>query len=146
MITRATEYACLAMLHLAQRGQGVVCDTASIAETKRIPASFLPKVIHQLAKAGLVNAKRGPGGGVELARSPESVSLREVVEAIEGPMVVNHCTSEEAFACYRHGCGLQGAFAHAQSAYREALGAYSLAQLVKSDQHDEAGLLATALG
>jgi Rrf2 family protein len=141
MITRATEYACLAMLHLAQRGQGVLCDTASIAEDKRIPPSFLPKVVHQLSKAGLVLAKRGPGGGIELARDPQQVTLREVIEAVEGALVVNVCTSEGLSSCYRTGCGLQQAFSQAQLAYREALASFTLSQLVEQDRYQAPSLV-----
>ena len=98
-----------------------------------IPTSVLAKVINQLAKAGLVISRRGPLGGLELARPPERITLREVVEVIEGELAVNVCTSSQDYACFRAGCSLKGAFHDAQRAYLEQLQAHTLASLVRAD-------------
>lgn len=133
MITRATEYACLAMLYLAKQPPGACCNTADIARVERIPTSFLAKVINQLAKSGLVISRRGPLGGLELGRPPDQITLREVVEVIEGELAVNLCTSSQDYLCFRHGCSLKAAFRDAQQAYLERLQAVTLASLVNSD-------------
>lgn len=139
MITRATEYACLAMLYLAKQPPGTCCNTADIARVQRIPTSFLAKVINQLAKSGLVISRRGPLGGLELARDPADITLREIVEVIEGELAVNVCTSSQDYACFRHGCSLKGAFHDAQSAYLERLQAVTLASLVRTDGYTSDG-------
>jgi Rrf2 family protein len=66
-------------------------STASISEAESIPLPFLTKVISRLATAGLVTTSRGMGGGVSLARPPEEITLLQVVEAVDGPIVLNHC-------------------------------------------------------
>jgi Rrf2 family protein len=66
-------------------------STASISEAETIPLPFLTKVISRLATAGLVTTSRGMGGGVSLARPPEEITLLQVVEAVDGPIVLNHC-------------------------------------------------------
>jgi Rrf2 family protein len=136
MITRATEYACLAMLYLAKRKVGGVHYTADIAREQRIPPSFLAKVINQLSRAGLLIARRGPTGGIELAREPHTVTLRHIVEAMEGEVAVNVCTSTEPYDCFRSGCALKGAFQTAQQAFLASLDSVSLADLVNRERTD----------
>ena len=135
MITRATEYACLAMLYLAKQPAGTSVNTADIAAGERIPPSFLAKVINQLAKGGLVISRRGPQGGLELARDPATISLRQVVEVIEGEVAVNVCTSSQEYTRFRSGCSLKSAFHEAQSAYLDRLEAVTLASLVRDDRY-----------
>ncbi len=139
MITRATEYACLAMLYLAKQPAGSSCNTADIAAVERIPGSFLAKVINQLAKGGLVISRRGPQGGLELARDPATITLRQVVEVIEGEVAVNVCTSSQAYTCFRSGCSLKSAFHDAQAAYLGRLEAVTLASLVRDDRYTPDG-------
>ena len=130
MITRATEYACLAMLYLAKRGPGGVHYTADIARDQHIPPSFLAKVVNQLSRAGLLVARRGPTGGIELTRAPESITLRQIIEAMEGEVAVNVCTSTEPYVCFRSGCALKSAFQMAQQSFLSALDSVTLASLV----------------
>jgi Rrf2 family protein len=135
MITRATEYACLAMLYLAKQPTGKTSNTSDIARLEHIPPSFLAKVINQLAKAGLVTARRGPQGGLELARVPEAITLRQIVEAIEGEIAVNVCTSSQEYTCFRSGCSLKAAFGKAQLKYLESLESVTLAALAMGDAY-----------
>lgn len=78
-------------------------QTAAIARCAKVPKPYLFKIIQALARKGIVNAKRGVGGGIALARRPEQISLLEVVEAIEGEhwlgeclLSLNDCSSEHA--------------------------------------------------
>ncbi|MEB3195994.1 MAG: Rrf2 family transcriptional regulator [Candidatus Sericytochromatia bacterium] len=135
MITRATEYACLAMLYLAKQPQGETVNTADVAREERIPPSFLAKVINQLSKAGLLTSRRGPSGGLELARDAQAITLKQVVEAIEGELAVNLCTGSQDYACFRLGCSLKSAFSAAQQVYLARLDAVTLADLVRDDRY-----------
>src|ERR1035437_2787359 len=135
MITRATEYACLAMLYLAKQPAGKLSYTSEIAVAQRIPPSFLAKVVNQLAKAGLVISRRGPMGGLELGRDPAKITLREIVEVIEGEIAVNVCTTSREYACFRAGCSLKGAFNSAQQRFLESLESANLAQLAFGDAY-----------
>lgn len=123
------------MLYLAKRPVGSCCNTADIAREEQIPASFLAKVINQLAKGGLVTSRRGPLGGLELAREPSAITLREIVEIIEGEIAMNLCTSSQEYACFRSGCALKPAFSAAQAAYLQQLDAITLASLVRNDRY-----------
>ena len=90
-ITRQADYAVRSMVHLAELPMDGRVSTASISEAESIPLPFLTKVISRLATAGLVTTSRGMGGGVSLARPPEEITLLQVVEAVDGPIVLNHC-------------------------------------------------------
>jgi Rrf2 family protein len=90
-ITRQADYAVRAVLYLTQLGKEQRAATSQIAQDQQIPPSFLAKIVSQLSVAGLLQTSRGARGGVSLARSPEEISLLEVVEAIDGPILLNEC-------------------------------------------------------
>ena len=90
-LTRQADYAIRALLHLSGQEPGNVVQTREIAASQDIPEKYLPTIMRTLARAGLVRTLRGNQGGVLLARDPEDINLREVVEAIEEPIVLNRC-------------------------------------------------------
>jgi len=83
-LTRAADYAILAMLHLGSLPDGGAALADDIARAHDIPASFLAKILRQLVKAGLLRSTRGAHGGFSLERTTAGISLLEIVEAIEG--------------------------------------------------------------
>jgi Rrf2 family iron-sulfur cluster assembly transcriptional regulator len=84
-LSRQVQYALCGIFDLAYNGAGGPVRVQTIGERQRIPHRFLEQIFQRLRRAGLVAGKRGPGGGYVLTRSPENISLREVIEAIEGP-------------------------------------------------------------
>jgi len=80
-------YAICGVFDLAYNSQGEPVQIRVISERQAIPARYLEQIFRRLRQAGLVASKRGPGGGYTLAREAQSVTLREVVEAVEGPVV-----------------------------------------------------------
>ncbi|MGH8014554.1 MAG: RrF2 family transcriptional regulator [Candidatus Binataceae bacterium] len=89
-IPRKIEYALRAMIHLADHPGGVARGS-EIALHERIPKYYLEKVIRDLMRRGLVRAQRGPGGGYQLGRAADTISFRDVIEAVEGPITLNVC-------------------------------------------------------
>jgi Rrf2 family protein len=79
------------VLYVAKLGVNQRAATRQIAQEQHIPPSFLAKIISQLSIAGLLQTSRGARGGVMLAKKPEEISLLEVVEAIDGPIMLNEC-------------------------------------------------------
>ncbi len=90
-LTRAGEYAVRCVLYLARYGNGSIAKRKDIARAMEIPEQFLGKVAQVLARAGIVDIHQGVGGGFRLTRPPEQINLLEVVEAVEGPIVLNQC-------------------------------------------------------
>jgi Rrf2 family protein len=89
-IPRKIEYALRAMIHLADHPGGVARGT-EIAREEHIPKYYLEKVVRDLMHRGLVRAQRGPGGGYQLGRPAETISFRDIIEAVEGPITLNLC-------------------------------------------------------
>jgi Rrf2 family protein len=93
-LTQECDYAVRAVLELARQPFGERLYSRIIAQRQGIPAPFLAKILAQLAQHGIVDAQRGPHGGVKLVHSPDRISLRDVVEAIEGPVALNRCARQ----------------------------------------------------
>ncbi len=89
--SRASELAIRAALYLALQPPGKVSPVREIARGTGLPGPYLAKIMRPLIRAGLVRAFRGPGGGIELGRPPEAISLRSVVRAVEGPAHSQWC-------------------------------------------------------
>jgi len=84
-ISAKTEYACIAMVELASRfGSGEPVRIRKIAERHDVPPRFLVQILLQLKGAGLVASTRGAAGGYHLLKPPETVSLGEVMDVIDG--------------------------------------------------------------
>jgi Rrf2 family protein len=114
-ITRQADYALRAMIYLAKLDPTQRAATSQIAVEQRIPPSFLAKIISQLSIAGLIHTSRGARGGVSMARSPEEVSVLEVVEAIDGPISLNDCTGDPSACPFSEDCPLRPLWCETQA-------------------------------
>jgi Rrf2 family protein len=114
-ITRQADYALRAMEYLAQLEPNQRAATKQIAESRKIPPSFLAKIISQLSIAGLIHTSRGARGGVVLARPPANISLLEVIVAIDGPIALNDCTVSPGNCDMAEDCPLHGIWMETQS-------------------------------
>ena len=115
-ITRQADYAVRAVLYLARLGGGERAATSTVAEEQRIPPSFLAKIISQLSIAGLLHTSRGARGGVTLAHPPKEISLLEVIEAIDGPIMLNECVGEDGDCSFEEDCPLRSVWRDSQEA------------------------------
>jgi Rrf2 family protein len=114
-ITRQADYAVRAVLYLAQLEAGGRTSTAQIAREQKIPPTFLAKIIAQLALAGIVRATRGAHGGVTLARPAAELSLLEIVETIDGPLLLNECVADPQACPLSDACPIQTVWCEAQA-------------------------------
>ncbi|MFZ5808850.1 MAG: RrF2 family transcriptional regulator [Chloroflexota bacterium] len=113
-ITRQADYAVRAVTYLARLGADHRAATSLIAQEQQIPPSFLAKIVSQLSVAGLLTTSRGARGGVSLARSPEEISLLEVVEAIDGPIMLNECVGDNGACNFSEDCPIRPIWCDAQ--------------------------------
>jgi len=90
-LSTQADYAVRAVFELARREPGAVVHTCDIAAAQSIPGARLTKVIQDLARADVVRTQRGQSGGVTLARGADRITVREVVEAVEGPILLCRC-------------------------------------------------------
>lgn len=90
-IPRRVDYGLRAAIYLSTQDPGRNCSLAEIARHQGVPRKFLEKIIQDLIHGGLVKSKRGPDGGYALVRSPREISFQDVIEALDGPIIVNVC-------------------------------------------------------
>lgn len=90
MFSQTVEYALRAVVHLADQAPAPQ-TTDQIARVTLVPKAYLSKVIQGLSRAGIVQSKRGVGGGVTLARSPRELTILDVVNAVEPIVRIRHC-------------------------------------------------------
>ncbi|CAN5725286.1 Rrf2 family transcriptional regulator [soil metagenome] len=121
MFSQTVEYALRAIVHLADRAPGSR-TTDQIAEATRVPKAYLSKVLQGLSRAGLVRSQRGIGGGIMLARTPENMTILEVVNAVEPIQRIRECplglTSHGVRLCPLHR-RMDDAMATVELAFRE---------------------------
>ncbi|MFA5873519.1 MAG: Rrf2 family transcriptional regulator [Anaerolineales bacterium] len=103
-ITRQADYAIRAVRYLAKHGSSQRIATSTVAREMKIPASFLAKIISQLSIAGLLHTSRGARGGVNLAREAKKISILDVVEAIDGPILLNECVGNPGICAFSDDC------------------------------------------
>ncbi len=90
-LTKESEYALKGLAFLASQPHGTTVSLADTAKAQALPASFLAKIFQKLTRHGLLAAERGPGSGYSLARPPASITMREILEAVEGPRALESC-------------------------------------------------------
>ena len=96
-LTRRSEYALLALIHLARaKGEGYVA-VAAIAEAQGLPAKFLEQLLMALKRARLVQSQKGPHGGFRLARPAEKISLAEVIRLLDGALAPTESVSTDYY-------------------------------------------------
>lgn len=100
-ITQEGDYALRVVLCLCKSGTGQKIEAKRLAQSEDIPIRFLLKLLRKLVHAGIVKSYRGVGGGYAIAREPQTINLKQVIEAIEGPIYINRCLYDSAF-CQRH--------------------------------------------
>ena len=93
-LTKKTGYALVAMAHLAKLAPDELASSREIADLFGVPASLLMNVLKELGAAGYVSSVRGARGGYRLARSPEEITLNDVIADLEGPVRMAECVTD----------------------------------------------------
>jgi len=132
-LSAKTEYALRAMLDLAAHPTSRTTLPA-IAERQGIPRKFLPTVLHSLIQAGLVHSIRGYGGGVELSGEPSSISIRKIIESVEGSQQLYDCNFRGNDCAHKIDCGLRDVLDRAGQAMLGVLEEATLADLVQPEE------------
>jgi Rrf2 family protein len=133
-ISRRADYGVRVILDLTAQSKDGRTSTEEIAARQGIPTPFLAKIIAQLSLAGLVTTFRGAGGGVSLSRPSSEISLLHVIEALEGPIRINHCLSGGERCPRQDTCPVHDVWTKAQADLTALLGATTFEDLAASAQ------------
>ncbi len=140
-LSKKTDYALLALSHLA-RAEGIrTVNAREIAEQYAIPVELLAKILQRLAKAKLVTSTPGPTGGYRLARTAEAISVGAVIEAIDGPPALIHCMKTVHNGCEQlDRCTIRKPLARINARIYQMLNLISLAE-ISGDEGGESAVI-----
>jgi len=134
-ISKKGEYALKALIELAINYEKGVAVTLinDIAERDDIPPKYLEQILLNLKNAGILVSKRGVGGGYSLSRSPENISLGEIIRVVDGPLAPLNCVSTSAHvSCPNEAsCGLYSVMLDVKNAISEIVDNISLKDIAK---------------
>lgn len=133
-ITRKTDYA-LRMLSMLAEGEDSLLSVRTAAERNFIPYSFARSIQHSLVQAGIVESLRGVHGGMRLKADPSQITLREVVEAVQGPFIMNDCCVDGADCPRISFCQFHPVWYGVQSLVADYLSSVTLADVVGGGKH-----------
>ena len=133
-LTRAADYAVRVMVTLAGRPPGARASHTELADAVECPRPFLAKVLQRLTRAGLVLSHRGNVGGYELKKSRRSATVLQVVEAVEGPLLLNVCTGKRRNCRLQDSCSAQAYWARSQAAVIQVLSSARVDELAKREE------------
>ena len=134
-LSNLADYA-VVMLAAAARKDGARLSATCLAEETGVPLPTAQKLVGRLAAAGLIVSSRGTGGGFRLARCASTISLADIVEAVEGPIAMTACVEAGKHDCgVEHSCRVKPHWNAVNSAMRGALAGVTLESLAAEAVH-----------
>ena len=132
-INRQTDYAVRVVLSLAKRGQNARLSSSNIQQEMLIPKSFMSRIVAQLSHKKLVNAFPGRDGGLSLPRPASQITLKDVVEAFEGPILLSECmqVKGEDDCPFQSNCPVRSKWGRVQVAMMREMASITFEDLVQ---------------
>jgi Rrf2 family protein len=128
-LSKKTDYSLMALKHILANGNGP-CSAREIADTYGIPFEVLAKLLQTLARKGFLVSQHGTKGGYSPARSSASITVREVMEAIEGPVALIDCESPRKGPCgHEEKCQVRGPLAKVHEKVLDVLARTTLREI-----------------
>jgi len=130
-LTKAGDYGIFGVIYLAKQPKGKIVSLSEVSRAEDIPEKFLSKIFQSLTRSGLLVSHRGAGGGFSLAKPANKITVKELLESIQGPIYFTKCLSE-FYDCPRQDiCRLRKLWEKAQDYAIKILTKSTLADLVK---------------
>lgn len=135
MLNKKTQYAIKALMYLAEHKDDGPVLIADIAKKKKIPLKFLENILLELRKAGILESKKGKGGGYFLKVPPSKIPIADIIRKIDGPIAMLPCVSlyfyERCKNCDEKNCGLHDIMILVRDANLKILENKTVADLIK---------------
>ncbi len=135
MLSKKSQYAFKALMYLAQNTEKGPVLIAEIAKKKKIPLKFLENILLELKKAGVLESKKGKGGGYYFAVPPAQVPIAKVMRLLDGPIALLPCVSlnfyERCKNCDEKSCGLHDMMVNVRDATLKVLEKKTVADIAK---------------
>ncbi len=138
MLSKKAKYALNALLYLAKQQDKGPILISEIAESENIPKKFLETILLDLRNAGILNSKKGRGGGYYLLRSPEEVNMADVIRLFDGALALLPCVTHKYYERCEEckdekTCGIRRVIKEVRDQTVNILKNYSLADIVAMD-------------
>jgi len=129
-VSAKSDYALRALIEMASRTDGKAVSAEELGKQQEIPHGFLQAILADLRRAGIVMSQRGQSGGWRMGRAAESVSVADVIQAIDGPVAVTACSSSDDGACEQYAkCNVRDPLWRVRARILAALGECTIAEL-----------------
>lgn len=129
-LSKKADYALIAMKHLAQTRPAASASAREIAEQYDIPIELMAKVLQRLVRTGLLTSQQGTRGGYTLSRPSGTITVADVIQAIDGPFTVTACSTLNDGGCEQYGkCSIRDPLWRIKERIVAALGTVSLADM-----------------
>jgi Rrf2 family protein len=139
-LTKKTDYALLALSHLASVSGNEAVRAREIAERYEIPVELLAKVLQRLARSGVLTSSPGPSGGYSLARPAGDITVGSVLEAVEGAPALAHCLRSDPTDCDQvTRCTIRGPLARINARVLRMLDAIPVSELASGEPRVQSG-------
>ena len=129
IIRRNTDYALRAAVELAGRFDDGPVSARTLADSRNIPYQLACKLLQRLHNAGIVKSSMGPDGGFVLCKKPSKITVRQVVEAVQGPVRISRCLASKSFCSLSPDCPINPELARLQKTINASLGRITLRHL-----------------
>jgi Rrf2 family protein len=129
--TRAEEYGIMGVIYLAMQDDNRIVPLSEVAAVQEVPEKFLAKIFQNLTKCGIVRSHRGVRGGFTLGRKPEAVTMKDVVESIQGPYRLIKCLEDKDCCDKYPDCPIRVVIEEAEMKLLEVFGKYKISDLIK---------------
>ena len=127
-ISRLTDYGTLILVFLADQGDEL-CSASEVAAGTRVALPTVQKLLKVLAKRGFVHSVRGTEGGYTLARNPDEITAAEILDALEGPVAITECSTDDGDCALESMCQVGSAWQKINNSIRLALDEVTLTDL-----------------
>jgi Rrf2 family protein len=132
-LSKKTDYALMAMKHLALHGDRGAASAREISEQYDIPSELMAKVLQRLVRRGLLASHQGTRGGYLLSRPAAEISIADVIQAVDGPLTVTACSSDDQ-ACVQYSkCNVRDPLWRIKDRILQSLAGCTLAEIVADE-------------
>lgn len=134
-VSVATKYGIRGLIYLANNRRGWPINVEEVAARTSVPKSYLLKIFRNLSVGGVVRATRGKDGGFALQRDPSAITLRDIVESIEGPIYLSPCTAGNDQCEHSGYCGAAGYWQAIQGNLLQNMSSVTLQAMASSEKN-----------
>ncbi len=136
MITKKAEYAVIILAELASHPEGALVTSKEIAEKRKISVNLVVQLLSLLKEAGWTSGTRGPAGGIKLTADPSKITLKDVIEKVDGPIGITRCLFSDRPCGDRSHCSLRGIWSKAQQSMLDVLEEATIKELADAALSD----------